>query len=92
MLVQFIDLAARLYKTVTAQSVTLAATSLTHCVSAGGEKNTSAIWSHTHWYSTCGNLCALEVDGGVCLHVCLKAAVCFLISFHENSSMKSWIK
>lgn len=69
-LVQFIDLAARPYKTVTAQSVTLAATSLTHCVSAGGKKNTSAICSHTHWYSTCGNLCA-HLSRWRCVFTCL---------------------
>lgn len=57
-LVQFIDLAARPYKTVTAQSVTLAATSLTQCVSAGGKK-TPVQYGVTHtlvqymWESVC---------------------------------------
>lgn len=89
---QFIDLAARPYKTVTAQSVTLAATSLTHCVSAGGKK-TPVQYGVTHTGTVHVGICVhLEVNGGVCLHVCLKAAVCFLISFHENSSIKSWIK
>lgn len=90
MLVQFIDLAARPYKTVTAQSVTLAATSLTQCVSAGGKKHQCNMESHTGTVHVgiCVHLKLMEV----CLHVCLKAAVCFLISVHENSSMKSWIK
>lgn len=59
MLVQFIDLAARLYKTVTAQSVTLAATSLTHCVSAGGKK-TPVQYGVTHTGT---------VHVGICVHL-----------------------
>lgn len=82
-LVQFIDLAARPYKTVTAQSVTLAATSLTHCVSAGGKK-TPVQYGVTHTGT---------VHVGICVHlksmeVCVYMSVWRLRCVFSSLSMR----